>query len=58
VISTATVDRENEVVEPSAMVDALRAWTFTGKVIPLHWNHSSEPEDIIGNIQPPSVKAG
>jgi HK97 family phage prohead protease len=57
VISTEAIDRENDVVLPEAMVEALQAWTFTGKVIPLHWNHSSEPEDIVGNIQPPSVKA-
>ena len=57
VISTAAVDRENDVVVPEAMVDALKAWTFTGKMIPLHWNHSAEPEDIIGHVNPATVKA-
>jgi uncharacterized protein len=57
VISTDAVDRENDIVEPAAMVEALNAWTFTGKMVPLHWNHSSEPEDIVGHVNPTSVKA-
>jgi HK97 family phage prohead protease len=56
VISTEAVDRENDVVVASAMVKALRAWTETGKVIPLAWNHSSDPEDIVGHIKPDSVE--
>ena len=57
VISTSAIDRELDVVEPAAMVDALRAWTATNKVVPLHWNHSSQPEDIVGHVDPTSVKA-
>ena len=38
------------------MVDALRSWTFTGRMVPLAWNHSSDPEDIVGHINPASVK--
>jgi hypothetical protein len=25
--------------------------------VPLHWNHSSDPEDIVGHVNPESVKA-
>jgi HK97 family phage prohead protease len=57
VISTESIDRENDVVRPEAMVDALRAWTLTGKKIPLHWNHSSDPEDIVGRVGSESVEA-
>jgi HK97 family phage prohead protease len=57
VISTQSVDRENDVVVPEAMVEALKAWTFTGKMVPLHWNHSSDPEDIVGHVNPATVKA-
>jgi HK97 family phage prohead protease len=56
VISTESVDRERDVVVASAMVEALHSWTFTGKMIPLHWNHRSDPEDIVGHINPASVK--
>ena len=38
-------------------VSALRAWIGTNKVVPLHWNHSSEPEDIVGHVKPASAKA-
>src|SRR3954465_15721716 len=56
VISTAAVDRERDVVVPAAMVKALRAWTQTGKVIPLAWNHSTKAEDIIGHVDPETVR--
>lgn len=55
VISTSSVDREGDVVVPAAMVAALRAWTTTAKLIPFHWNHSTDPEDIVGHIDPASV---
>jgi hypothetical protein len=49
VISTSAIDREKDVVEPDAM-RALQAWTVTNKKVPLHWNHRSEPEDIVGHV--------
>jgi hypothetical protein len=55
VISTESVDRENDVVVAAGMGDALRAWTSTGKLIPLAWNHSSKAEDIVGRVDPASV---
>lgn len=54
VISTAAADRENDVVIPAAMVDALQAWN---RPIPLDWNHSTDAADIIGHITPAAVKA-
>jgi Caudovirus prohead serine protease len=57
VISTEAVDRERDVVVATAMVAALHAWSLTGKTIPLAWNHSSDPEDIVGHVEPESVKA-
>ena len=57
VISTENVDREKDIVMAAAMVDAIRAWTTTGKRLPLHWNHSSEPEDIVGHVDPATAHA-
>jgi HK97 family phage prohead protease len=57
VISTATIDREKDIVEPKAMVAALQAWVPTGKKLPLAWNHSTDPADQIGHIDPASAKA-
>jgi len=56
VISTADVDRERDVVDPDAMVRALSAWTTTNKLIPLAWNHGSDPEDVVGHIDPETVR--
>jgi HK97 family phage prohead protease len=56
VISSEAVDREQDIVVAAAMVDALRAWAGTNKNVPLHWNHSSEPEDIVGHVDPFTVR--
>ena len=41
VISTSSIDREKDVVDPAGMVTALQKWVSTGKQIPLAWNHST-----------------
>lgn len=56
VISTSTVDREKDVVNPAGMVRALKKWGDTGKKIPLAWNHSTSPDLQIGYIDPHSAK--
>jgi len=56
VISSEAIDREQDIVVAAAMVEALRAWTTTSKQVPLHWNHSSDPEDIIGHVDPLTVR--
>ena len=55
VISTATIDRELDIVEPQAMVDALQKWVPLGKKVPLRWNHGTRPEHVIGHIDPNSA---
>ena len=55
IISTASIDRERDIVDPSAMVRALHQWTRTGKKLPLAWNHSGAAEDQIGHINPESA---
>jgi HK97 family phage prohead protease len=56
VIATVKPDRENDVVLPKAVVNALRAWG--DKSIPLAWQHLADnPDEIIGHIVPDSVKA-
>ena len=57
VVSTSAIDREKDIVEPAAMVSALRAWTLTNKLVPLHWDHSPDPENIVGHVDPESVRA-
>lgn len=57
VISTATIDREKDVVEAEAMVNALQKWSGVGKRVPLAWNHSGEAADQIGYVLPESARA-
>lgn len=57
VISTGAVDRDKDIVEPEAMVKALRKYVAVGKKVPLDWNHGKAAVDQIGHIDPASVKA-
>jgi HK97 family phage prohead protease len=57
VISTAAIDRDKDIVEPSAVVDALHKWVPTGKKVPLSWNHSVAAEDIVGHLNPETAHA-
>jgi hypothetical protein len=52
VISTASLDRDGDIIEPSAMVESLMKWTSLGKLVPLAYNHS---EEVIGHIDPVSA---
>lgn len=56
VISSTSIDRELDVVSATGMVDALRKWIPLGKRLPLSWQHSSAPEDIIGYVDPQSAR--
>jgi HK97 family phage prohead protease len=53
VISTPSVDRDKDIVEPQAMVDALQKWAALGKLVPLAWAHT---EDVVGNVDPATVR--
>ena len=56
VVSTYDVDRQGDQVARGAFARTIRDWGSAGRVIPLHWHHSSEPEDIIGHVDPASMK--
>jgi hypothetical protein len=49
VISTATVDRDQDIVEPSAMLKALQKWAGIGKLVPLAWAHT---DTVVGHVDP------
>ena len=51
-----TVDRDNEQIARGAFSKTIKAWQGRDKPIPLHWNHSAAPEDIIGEVDPHSLK--
>jgi HK97 family phage prohead protease len=39
-----------------SFAETISMWQMSDKAIPLHWNHSSDPEDIIGTVDPASMK--
>jgi HK97 family phage prohead protease len=43
------VDSDKDIVEPSAMVNALAKWATIGKLVPLAWWHQ---EEVVGNVDP------
>lgn len=51
-----SVDRTNERIIPGAFKGSIAKWAESGKQIPLHWNHSGEAKDIIGTVDPSSMK--
>jgi Escherichia/Staphylococcus phage prohead protease len=56
VVSTYDVDRQGDVVARGAFSKTLADWNAAGRMIPLHWDHSSEPEDIVGYVDPASME--
>src|SRR5437868_3047204 len=53
VISTATVDRDQDIVEPSAMLKALQKWAGIGKLVPLAWAHT---DTVVGHVDPATAR--
>jgi uncharacterized protein len=56
VASTYDVDRQGDVVAPGAFAKTLADWRSAGRMVPLHWDHSSEPEDIVGYVDPSDME--
>lgn len=52
VISTATVDRDKDIIEPAAVVASLAKWAALGKLVPLAYKHT---EEVVGHIDPASA---
>lgn len=50
-----TVDRVKERIVPGAFKSTIERWQASGKLIPLHWDHSGDAKDIIGTIDPASM---
>jgi HK97 family phage prohead protease len=46
------VDRDGDRIVKGAFAQSIEAWQSTGRTVPLHWNHSADPDDIIGHVDP------
>jgi HK97 family phage prohead protease len=51
-VSTTDIDREGDVVLPSAFRGTIERWQGSAKMVPLHWDHGTQPEDIVGHVDP------
>jgi HK97 family phage prohead protease len=59
VISTASVDRDGDIVEPKAIVAALEKWAAIGKLVPLAYSHRDPKTGqavVVGHIDPATVR--
>ena len=51
-----SVDRVKDRIIPGAFKDTIARWQASGKRIPLHWNHEGDAKNIIGSVDPASMK--
>jgi HK97 family phage prohead protease len=49
------VDRDGDRIVKGAFAESIEAWQSTGRTVPLHWNHSADPDDIVGHVVPGSM---
>ena len=57
-VATYDLDRQGDRIEPGAFAATIAQWKSTGRMLPLHWNHSSSAADIIGYVDPASMAEG
>jgi Escherichia/Staphylococcus phage prohead protease len=51
-----SIDRDGDQIVRGAFRNTIERWRASGKRIPLHWNHSPVPKDIVGSIDPDSMR--
>jgi hypothetical protein len=49
-------DRDGDQIVRGAFAGSIERWQASGKRVPLHYNHSPAPEDIIGSVEPASMR--
>ena len=50
-----SLDRTGERIIPGAFGATIARWQESGKQVPLHWNHGSNAEDVIGEVDPQTM---
>jgi Escherichia/Staphylococcus phage prohead protease len=51
-----SIDRDGDQIVRGAFRNTIERWQASGKRIPLHWNHSAVPKDIVGSVDPDSMR--
>jgi HK97 family phage prohead protease len=50
-----STDRQGDRIVPGAFGLTIARWQGSGKHVPLHWNHGSKAEDVIGSVDPETM---
>ena len=50
-----TLDRQKDQIRRRAFAESITAWKASEKQIPLHWDHSGDPADIVGTVDSQSL---
>ena len=50
------MDRDGDQIVRGAFAETIEQWQQSGKMIPLHWNHSGEASDVIGWADPATLR--
>jgi len=58
IAATWSVDRGGDQIRRGAFAKTVARWQHSGKKIPVHWNHSGEAADVIGWVDPSSMREG
>jgi HK97 family phage prohead protease len=56
IAATYDIDRVKEQIAPGAFERTIARWQASGKNLPVHWNHSRAAADIIGAIDPATMR--
>ena len=51
-----SLDREGDQIARGAFASTIRDWQASGKRLPVHWNHSGDAADVIGWVDPASMR--
>ena len=49
-VAAWTVDRGGDRIQPGAFAGSIASWRAAAKPVPLHWDHKSDPQFVIGRI--------
>jgi HK97 family phage prohead protease len=54
--ATWSVDRQGDEIKRGAFGATIKRWRESGKRLPVHWDHSGEATNVIGSIDPASMR--
>ena len=56
IAATWALDRQGDQIRRGAFAATIKDWRKSHKMLPLHWNHSGEAANVIGWVDPASMR--